>query len=148
VHKVSSKDGSDLAGATFELRDTSDNVVATLNTGSDGTACQDNLPFGSYTVKETGAPSGYKIDDPDQVGIAVDHSASCTSGTPNAPPQFTDTPLSRISVSFESLAAGNPTSATVPCTGDSSSQPLPEGSPKVLDNLAPGTYSCTVVVDP
>jgi hypothetical protein len=99
-------------------------------------------------VKETAAPSGYRIDDPGTVGVTVDHNAGCSTGTPNAPPAFTDTPLSSISVSFESLAAGNPTSATVQCTGDSSSQPLPEGSLKVLDNLAPGTYSCTVVVDP
>jgi len=148
VHKVSSKDSSDLSGATFEVRDSGDNVVATLSTGSDGTACTDNLPFGSYTVTETAAPSGYKIDNPDPVSVSIDHNASCTSGTPNAPADFTDTPLSRITVSFESLAAGDPTSATVECTGDASAQPLPEGSPRTLDNLVPGTYSCTVVIDP
>ncbi len=61
---------------------------------------------------------------------------------------FSDTPLSKVTVSFESLAPGNPTSATIQCTGEGSPSPLPEGTPKVLDNLAPGTYSCTVVVDP
>jgi len=148
IHKVSSKDGSDLSGATFEIRDSGNNVAATLSTGGDGRTCKDNLSFGSYTVTETAAPSGYKIDNPGPVSVSIDHNASCTNGTPNAPPDFTDTPLSRIGVSFESLAAGDPTSATVQCTGDASAQPLPEGSPRTLDNLAPGTYSCTVVIDP
>ncbi len=149
VHKVSSKDSSNLSGAMFEIRDSGNNVVATPSTGSDGTACTDNLSFGSYTVKETAAPSGYQIDNPNAVSVSVDHNASCTSGTPNAPPSdFTDTPLSRITVSFESLAAGDPTSATIQCTGDAVDQPLPEGTPRTLDNLVPGTYSCTVVIDP
>jgi hypothetical protein len=148
VTKQSSKDNSGLAGAQFVVKDSGNNTVATLTSGADGTACTDNLSFGNYTVTETAAPSGYAIDNPSPVSVAVDHVASCTSGTPNAPAAFTDTPLSRITVSFESLAPGNPTSATVQCTGEGSPSPLPEGTPKVLDNLAPGTYSCTVVIDP
>ncbi len=148
VTKRSIKDNAALAGATFVIKDASNSVVATLTTGNDGTACKDFLSFGNYTVTETAAPGGYSIDNSDPVSVAVDHTASCSSGTPNAPADFTDTPLSRITVSFESLAAGNPTSATVQCTGEGSANPLPEGTPKVLDNLAPGTYSCTVVVDP
>jgi hypothetical protein len=146
VTKHSSKDNSALEGATFEIRDSNNTLVATLTSGSDGTACKDNLFFGSYTVTETAAPAGYKIDDPGPASVLVDHVASCTNGTPNEPPVFTDTPLSRITVSFESLAPGNPTTATIDC--GNGSVPLPEGTPHVLDNLAPGSYSCTVVVDP
>src|SRR6266498_5968882 len=36
---------------------------------------------------------------------------------------------------------GNPTSATIQCTGEGSPSPLPEGTPKVLDNLAPDRKS-------
>jgi uncharacterized surface anchored protein len=36
-----------------------------VTTGSDGTACVDNLAFGSYTITETAAPSGDAIDNRD-----------------------------------------------------------------------------------
>src|SRR6266511_6543 len=101
----------------------------------------------NYNVNETNAPSGYKIDDTTTHKVTVDNAATCGSGNEETI-SFSDTPLSKITVSFESLAPGNPTSATIQCTGEGSPSPLPEGTPKVLDNLAPGTYSCTVVVDP
>jgi hypothetical protein len=145
VTKLSSKGNTPLAGATFTV---STNPVTTLTTGADGTACVDNLFFGTYTVTETSAPTGYKIDNPNPVSVTVDHNATCASGTPNAPAAFTDTPLSKITVSFQSKAGPGVTSATIQCTGDASSAPLPEGTPKVLDDLVPGTYTCTVVVDP
>jgi len=59
----------------------------------------------------------------------------------------TDTPLSQITVSFHSKVAGA-TTATIQCTGDASPQNLPDGSPRTLDDLVPGTYTCTVVIDP
>jgi Prealbumin-like fold domain len=148
ITKTSIKDNSTLAGAKFDVRKASDNsLVAQVTTGDDGTACVDNLRFGDYMVTETDAPTGYEIDDSTAHTVTVDNDATCGSGNEETI-SFSDTPLSRITVSFESLAPGNPTSATVQCTGDASESPLPEGTPKVLDNLAPGTYSCTVVVDP
>jgi hypothetical protein len=82
------------------------------------------------------------------VSVTVDHNATCASGTPNAPAAFTDTPLSKITVSFQSKAGPGVTSATIQCTGDANPAALPESTPKVLDDLVPGTYTCTVVVDP
>ncbi len=146
VTKKSAKDGSLLSGAKFSV--VGGSINSTITTGADGTACIDQLPFGSYTVTETGAPTGYAIDSSAGVSVSVDHNATCTSGTPNAPAAFTDSPLSRITVSFKSLAGPGVTSATIQCTDDVSASPLPEGTPRVLDNLAPGTYTCTVVVDP
>ena len=61
VSKNSADNGAMLSGATFELMNASGAVVATQTTGSDGTARFDNLPAGSYTVREIGAPTGYKI---------------------------------------------------------------------------------------
>jgi hypothetical protein len=147
ITKRSTK-GGPLAGATFAVgvKGSTGAPIKTLTSGSDGTACIDGLLFGDYTVTETGAPGGYSIDNKNAVTVTVDHVASCTAGTPNAPPDFTDTPLSKLVCAFESLPAGNPTSATIQCTGDGSSQALPEGTTKVLDNLAPGTYTCTVVI--
>jgi Prealbumin-like fold domain len=148
ITKTSIKDDSTLAGAKFDVRNAADNsLVAQVTTGDDGTACVDHLRFGDYTVTETDAPTGYEIDDPTAQTVTVDNDATCGSGNEETV-SFTDTPLSRITVSFESLAPGNPTSATVQCTGEGSPSPLPEGTPKVLDDLVPGTYTCTVVVDP
>ena len=48
-----------LAGAVFEVTDAYGTVVDTLITGTDGTAESDWLPYGSYTVTETQAASGY-----------------------------------------------------------------------------------------
>ena len=148
IHKTTSKDGGDLAGAQFDIRKAADSsLVQHVTTDANGVACVDNLLFGDYTVNETDAPPGYKIDDPTTHTVTVDNVATCGSGNKETL-SFSDTPLSRITVSFESLAPGNPTSATVQCTGEANPAPLPEGSPKTLDNLVPGTYTCTVVVDP
>ena len=61
VSKISADNGAMLSGATFELMNASGAVVATQTTGADGTAQFDNLPAGSYTVREVGAPTGYKV---------------------------------------------------------------------------------------
>ena len=61
VSKTSADNGAMLSGATFELMNGAGTVLATQTTGADGTACFDNLPAGGYTVREVGAPTGYKI---------------------------------------------------------------------------------------
>ena len=61
VSKISADNGAVLSGATFELTNASSTVVATQTTGADGTTRFDNLPAGGYTVREVGAPTGYKI---------------------------------------------------------------------------------------
>lgn len=145
ITKTSVKGNAPLAGATFEIKDSDGNVIATPTSNANGVACVDHLFFGTYSVRETAAPSGYQIDDPSSHAVTVDNAATCGSGREETV-SFSDTPLSRITVSFESLADGNPTSATIDC--GSGIDPLPEGTPKVLDDLPPGTYTCTVVVDP
>ena len=130
-----------LAGATFTV-----DGVSKL-TDSSGQACFDGLTIGTaYTVTETAAPSGYSIDTASQ-SVTIDHTATCSSGTPNAA-TFTDTPLSRITVTFTSLAGVGVTTATIQCTGEANPSDLLDSSPKTLDNLVPGTYACTVVIDP
>ena len=61
VSKISADNGAMLSGATFELMNGAGTVLATQTTGADGTARFDNLPAGGYTVREVGAPTGYKI---------------------------------------------------------------------------------------
>ena len=61
VSKISADNGAMLSGATFELMNGAGTVLATQTTGADGTVRFDTLPAGSYTVREVGAPTGYKI---------------------------------------------------------------------------------------
>ena len=61
VSKTSADNGAVLSGTTFELMNGAGTVLATQTTGADGTARFDNLPAGGYTVREVGAPTGYKI---------------------------------------------------------------------------------------
>jgi hypothetical protein len=122
----------------------------TVSTGSDGTACVDHLVFGSYTVTET-VPSNYAADSTNPQTTTVGTNTTC-SGSPNTL-SFKNTPLSTITLGFHSLAGAGVTSATVQCTGEGSAANLPEGdATKTLGNgtstLRPGTYTCTVVIDP
>ena len=71
VTKADAANGAALTGAAFELTNASGAVVATQTTGADGTAQFDNLPAGSYTVREVGAPMGYLVSVPDSQSVTV-----------------------------------------------------------------------------
>jgi hypothetical protein len=122
----------------------------TKATDADGKACFDNLLFDDYTVHET-TPAGYQ-GEADKT-VTVDTKASCTdSPYAGETVTFTNTPLSKITVSFESQVPGG-TAATIACTGLTATPP--DGTPSAFDDtsetfedLVPGTYTCTVVVDP
>jgi hypothetical protein len=81
-----------------------------------------------------------------------------TSGGVTTGLTFNDTPLSKIYLGWHSLAGAGVTTATVQCTGETGTPPaftdggatptitktLGDGS----TTLTPGTYTCTVVIDP
>ena len=50
-----------LQGAVFEVKDSEGTVVDTITTGENGVGTSKELPYGSYTVQEVSAPSGYKL---------------------------------------------------------------------------------------
>jgi hypothetical protein len=129
------------AGVTFTV----DGHSAT--TDANGVACIDGLTFGSYTVHET-IPAGYS-GEADKT-VAVDNAATCAAD-PYAGESvaFHNTPLTNITVSVDSQVDGG-TASTINC-GDPGDPVLTgangDGSKSKTD-LAPGTYTCTVVVDP
>jgi hypothetical protein len=128
------------AGVTFTISGPSGSFDVV--TGADGTVCKDGLAFGDYTVTEH-VPTGYQADSTNPQTIAVGVNASCGSGN-EAPATFHNTPLTTITVSTTSLAGPGVTESTVQCAAEASPSPTPH----TTDPLAPGTYTCTVVIDP
>jgi uncharacterized surface anchored protein len=62
IVKVSAKDGSPLAGATFEVRKQNGEYVGEYSTGADGAVSIPYVVPGWYVVSETKAPDGYVLD--------------------------------------------------------------------------------------
>jgi hypothetical protein len=138
------------AGVQFSIVGPSPSTTSRpATTGSDGTVCVGNLDFGSYTVTET-VPANYVALSTNPQTVSVSANSTCGDGN-EAPASFQNMPLSKITVDFDSLIPGA-TTATIECTGDASAQNLPDATPRVLGNgtttLVPGTYTCTVVIDP
>lgn len=71
-----------LDGATFNLYDnTTSTNIGSFPATVVGTTAFSNLPYGDYTVTETGAPSGYTAASPQPVDIAQgDTQKTCTFG--------------------------------------------------------------------
>jgi hypothetical protein len=124
----------------------------TKQTDASGVACFDGLLFGGYTVHET-VPAGYHVDANDK-SVTVDNTASC-SDTPyvGETVSFHNTPLTDISTSVNSQVDGG-TSSTISCV-DAGNNTVASGSTgangdgsATATDLEPGTYTCTIVVDP
>jgi hypothetical protein len=120
----------------------------TVTTDANGEACLDNLVVsglvGNYSVTET-VPAGYHVVGSDtQGGIAVTES-TCGSGAAGV--TFHNIPLTNLTVSVDSQVNGG-TASTIDCgAGVVSTDPNGDGSTS-LNDLEPGTYTCTVVIDP
>jgi hypothetical protein len=124
----------------------------TKQTDANGVACFDGLVFGSYTVHET-VPAGYHVDANDK-SVTVDNTAACSDNPyVGETVSFHNTPLTDITASVNSQVDGG-TSSTITCV-DSNGGTVASGSTgangdgsATASNLEPGTYTCTVVVDP
>jgi hypothetical protein len=152
ISKTSSKTNNTLAGATFSI--TGPNSYSnSVTSGSDGTVCVDSLPFGTYTVTETAAPTGFKIDDATGHSVVVDNNATCGDNPyVGETTSFTDTPLSDIQVNFRDGGSGE-TSAVITCdnttgTGSNTAATGWDTSRTVTGVEAPTTVTCTIVIDP
>jgi hypothetical protein len=153
-----------LTGASFSITGTDllgNPISKTATTGADGTACVDGLPWNgsgnSFNVSETKPPTGYSEDpsNTDPATVSVTQNANCSDSTKAnaAPVGFNDIPLTDLTVNAQA-EVGGATNSTVTCTdalnaGIGNSPQGPSDPAKVTANgLKPGTYTCTVVIDP
>jgi len=134
------------AGVTFTVNGVS------KQTDANGVACFDGLLFGTYTVHET-VPAGYHVDANDKQ-VTVDNAAACSDSPYGGETvSFHNTPLTNITTSVDSQIDGG-TSSTITCV-DSLGNTIASGASgangdgsATASDLEPGTYTCTVVVDP
>jgi len=131
-------------GVTFTVTNAANGTNQDIVTLADGTACIANLPVsaldGTYNVSEH-VPTGYSGQADKAYTVVQD----TTCGTATAQ-EWVNTPLTDISVSAHSQVSGG-TSSTIDCGAIGSGGP--SGDPSVnATGLPPGTYTCTVVVDP
>jgi hypothetical protein len=139
--------------ATFTVKQGTTTVGTITTDPVTGIGCLGDLPFGSYTVTETSGQPGYKLD-PDTETVNVSSKGTC-SGTGSEGPAkvaFQNVPLTNITVSAESQVPGG-TASKIDCTGLTATPP--DTSPtdfndtsETFRDLVPGTYNCTVVIDP
>jgi hypothetical protein len=121
----------------------------TAVTDANGVACVGGLVLssfvGDYTVTET-VPAGYSASPTSDV-VTVTTESSCGDGNEAAAGPFHNTPLTNITVSVDSQVDGG-TASTIDCgAGVVSTDPNGDGSTSRND-LEPGTYVCTIVIDP
>ncbi len=117
----------------------------TKTTDANGEACFGDLAFGTYTVHEV-TPAGYSGEG--DKTVTVDNEASC-SDVPfgGETVSFHNTPLTNLTVSVDSQVDGG-TASTITCDSQTASTD-PDGDGSLsLSDLPPGTYNCTVVIDP
>lgn len=87
IHKISSADGRNLMGATFEVRGIDNNFKHTYTTDALGEfeIQGRDLPTGSYEVYEIAAPEGYATDGSDIQTFAWDNSKDIELSFKDAP---------------------------------------------------------------
>ena len=136
------------AGVVFSVTGGELPAGTTATTDALGVACIAGIASGSYTVTET-APTGYAVTSANpQTGTVVEDT-TCATATPVT---FTNVPLTDITVSVNSQIDGG-TFSSVDCepTATDPDLPLTSGTGDgtvTVSGLQPGTYVCTVVIDP
>jgi hypothetical protein len=138
-------------GVTFTVNGETD------TTDANGQVCFDGLPFGTYDVVET-VPSGYVGEGGSTTtvtkSVTVDNAASCSDDPFGGETvSFSNMPLTDIAVSVDSQVDGG-TASTIFCV-DADDNSVASGSTgangdgsATANNLLPGEYICTIVIDP
>jgi hypothetical protein len=155
---------ADLGGAVFKITDSSGTEVtgSPATTGVDGTVCVDSLRWNgagtSYSVQETKAPDGYSADpaNTNPQTVSVTQNAKCSDAniaSEAALASFNDLPLTNISANATAVLSGATTS-TITCVDSNNKVVADSGAAsdpadaESTGGLVPGTYTCTITIDP
>jgi hypothetical protein len=125
------------AGVTFGISGVGNRV-----TDANGDICVEDLLPGDYTVTES-LPAGYHNADLEQTYTVV-NGTSCADA---AVASFVNTPLTNVTVSVDSQVNGG-TASTIDCVSANTATDANGDGSLTLSDLEPGTYTCTVVIDP
>ena len=150
IHKISSADGRNLMGATFEIRGIGNDYKHSFTTDALGeiTVQGRDLPTGSYEVYEIAAPEGYATDGSDIQTFAWDNSKDIELSFKDAPRpgikiyKFDkDTKMPLEGATFEIRRNGQ-VLATVKTNvnGNAGLYDLPKGFYQVVENEPPQGY--------
>jgi hypothetical protein len=146
------------AGVVFTISGNGLPAGTTVTTNAAGVACLDGLVISTtaYTVTET-VPSGYAADGLTAKPVTVNNAAQCGDNPYGGETvTFGNTPLTDVSVSVDSQVVGG-TDSQIECTFDGETDTPPDDldTPDATGDgtltatgLLPGTYTCTIVVDP
>jgi hypothetical protein len=136
-------------GVEFTISGGSLTLPETVTTDADGEACLDGLVFssivGDYTVTET-VPPGYVPDGEESKTVSVTLTSTCGDGN-EATVDFSNTPLTDLTVEVDSHVDGG-TASTIDCVVASGSTDANGDGLVTASDLQPGTYICTIVIDP
>jgi uncharacterized surface anchored protein len=145
------------AGVTFTVTDRNGTVIGSGATNANGVYCLDSILFsqfapgdGAYVVTET-VPSGYSADQDNPQTVTVDQEGSC--GDNEETLTFGNTPLTDFTITVDSQVDGG-TQTVISCDNGAGETTVLAAAPDNGDgshtatNLLPGTYTCTIEIDP
>ncbi|MFD7976978.1 collagen binding domain-containing protein [Streptomyces sp. NPDC059071] len=135
-------------GVTFTILGTTKSGVTELNAeGTEATVCFDGLPVGTtYTVHEV-VPPGYRGEA--DKAVPVTEAATCQDASfHGSTVTFRNTPLTDLTLTATPQDPGA-TESTFTCTNTTQLTPTSTTTTSAsYEDLVPGTYTCTVVIDP
>ncbi|HEU4540164.1 MAG TPA: SpaA isopeptide-forming pilin-related protein [Jiangellaceae bacterium] len=143
-----------VAGAGFTLFDNGTAITppGQVTTGPDGVACFDGLPVNTtFRLSETTTPFGYATA-PDRSVTSSAGNANCDGTGMPTTVEVENLPLTDFDGTLTAQIPGA-TNSTIVCVDDEghpigTSGPFGDPATVDIDGLVPGTYTCTLVIDP
>lgn len=152
VTKTDAASGAALAGATFELLNSAGQVVQALTTDASGTATFSDLRPGTYTVRESAAPTGYVLSVPATQPVTVTAGNTSSVAFANEPIQsririvkrdrLTREPLAGAEFTITRLSSPEAVAATITTGADGTAETgwLTYGKYRVVESKVPAHY--------